>query len=759
MEFILRFFLKFVDAGNSQYMTKLHNMQFQSWLPLWLLPFLIIGLSAFAGYCYYRENKLNNRQKIKMSIMRALAYISLLFLLTLPVLRISGEGSPPGPLPVVIDASESMQIKDVNDKARMDSAFALAQDIITKNSYSELNPVLYRSGKEFVKMKKDDKQPDADGLTTSLDVMLAGGIEDFTGEFCPGMIIITDGADNSNRSISGTINRLKKKNVPVYTCGIGKERSKDIAVTSLLGEDVVFVDEKAKLLVNIRQYGYKGEDAELKIFLDDKEIFTDKYPMPEEGELSFPVEYTPTKKGTYILKAQVTGKSGEITVENNFQQKNIRVIDEKIKILMVFGSPSWEYRYLNGAFERDKRVDTKVYMPDVDPRIIRKGKSKHFIDKLPLTINELNKQFDIVFISRIDVQQLPRQFLRILPEYVDANSGSVAMLSDPYYIPHTIKGTPLETLVPLNIHDVKSRNYRDELFTPLTEEYTFKVTEDGNTNRLVLFSGNKKENSKIWSELPPINYCYTGGGLKPSSINLLVTMKSKRGKEFPAIVYHSYGKGTVLFMAFDSTWRWRKEYGDRYFRDFWGKAVQFLGLPHLLNESAQSVIFAGDENSIAGEKMSIRARVCNADYSPFMGDAIDLNLDENGVQRKISMNSVAGRAGIFKTTFVPEVPGKIVFSLPEKYKAQPVEIHVTRRRKEFLKSNMNKRLLTQISEDTGGTFFHEPDFKKVLDEVMKKRPMQQIYVNISFWDTWLMLALVVTLFTIEWVFRKLYYLD
>ena len=756
---IVRFLLKFVDAGNSQYMTKLHNMQFQSWLPLWLLPFLIIGLAAFASYCYYREKRLSKRQKITMSILRSLAYISLLFLLALPVLRITGEGSPPGSVPVIIDTTESMQIKDVNDKARIDFGFALAKDIAEKNPYPELTPVLYRSGREFIKMKKDESQPLADGPATSLDVMMSGGISDFSGEFCPGVILITDGADNSNRSISGTMNRLKKKNIPVYTCGIGKERSKDIAVTSLLGEDVVFVDEKAKLLVNLRQYGYKGEDAELKIFLDDKEVFIDNYPIDEEGELSFPVEYTPEKKGVYILKAQITGKSGEITLENNFQQKNIRVIDEKIKILMIFGGPSWEYRYLNGAFERDKRVDVKVYMPEIDPRVITKGKSKHYLDKLPLTVNELNKKFDIVFISRIDVRQLPRQFLKILPEYVDAYSGSVAMLSDPNYIPHTIKGTPLEQLVPLNIYDVKSRTYRDELFIPLQEEYKFKVTEDGNANRLVLFSGNKKENSKIWSELPHVNYCYTGGGLKPSTINLLVTMKNKRGKEFPAIVYHSYGKGTVLFMAFDSTWRWRKEYGDRYFRDFWGKAVQFLGLPHLLNESAQSVIFAGDENCIAGEKMSIRARVCNADYSPYMGDTIDLSLDENGVERKLTMNSVTGRAGIFKTNFVPEVTGKLIFTLPDKYKAQPVEIHVSRRRKEFLKSNMNRKLLSRIAENSGGMFFHNPEYKKVIDEVMARRPMQQIYVNITFWDTWLMLILVVSLFTAEWVFRKLYYLD
>ena len=757
--FLVQYILKFMNNTDGQYMSKLHNVQFQSWLPLWLLPFLIIGVIALASYCYYRDKRLNKRQKIILAVLRSLAYISLIMLLALPVLRITGEGAPPGALPVIIDASESMTIKDVDGKDRITFAFKLANDIQNKNPYSELRPVLYRAGREFEKMQLGNEQPIANGPTSSMDAMLASGMEDFSGEFCPGVILISDGADNSNRSISGTINSLKKKNIPVFSCGIGKERSKDIAVTSLLGEDVVFLDEKAKLLVNIRQYGYKGEDAELKIFLNDKEIFKDIYAMGKKGELSFPVEYTPEKKGTYLLKAQITSKSGEITFENNFQLKNIRVIDEKIKILMVFGCPSWEYRYLNGAFERDKRVKTKVYMPDVDQRLFTKGKSKHFINTLPLTINDLNKNFDIVFISRINAKTLPKQFVKILPEFVDAYSGSVAILSDPTFIPHTIKDTPLEPLVPLTLHDVKSRNYRDELFAPFKDEYTFKVTEDGNTNRLVLFSGNKKENMQIWKDLPLIKYCYTGGGLKPSTINLLVLMTNNKGKEFPAIVYQSYGKGTVLFMAFDSTWRWRKEYGDRYFRDFWGKAVQFMGLPHLLKESAQSVIFAGDENCVAAEKLSIRARVCNADYSPYMGDTIELSVNENGVDKTLTMNSVPGRSGIYKINFIPEVPGKLTFKLPEKYKAQPIEVNVSRRRKEFLKSNMNKTLLTRIADDSGGVFFHNPNYKKVLDEVMAKRSMQQIYINITIWDTWLMLMIIVSLFSAEWVFRKLYYLD
>jgi CBS domain-containing protein len=66
----------------------------------------------------------------------------------------------------------------------------------------------------------------------------------------------------------------------------------------------------------------------------------------------------------------VTGPDDEITLDNNAYVRPVRVIDEKVRVLMVFGTPTWEYRYLHGAFDRDKRVRTRVYLESLDRRII-----------------------------------------------------------------------------------------------------------------------------------------------------------------------------------------------------------------------------------------------------------------------------------------------------------------------------------------------------------------------------------------------------
>lgn len=287
----------------------------------------------------------------------------------------------------------------------------------------------------------------------------------------------------------------------------------------------------------------------------------------------------------------------------------------------------------------------------------------------------------------------------------------------------------------------------------------FEITEDGQTNQLVIFSSNKNENKKIWNGLPPVYNCYSEGRLKPSAISLLMTLKSGSNHEIPAIIHHSYGKGSVLFLAFDSTWRWRKEYGNRYFRDFWGKAVQFLGLPHLLDEAAQSVIFVGKENCSVDEPVSIRAKISNPDYSPYLGESVNLTIKSNEDKEKIKMNYVKGRPGMFECEYIPQKQGGITLELPEKFSANPVELRAVNKRLEFRNPAMNKTILNKIAENTAGKSVDCSDSGKILEQILKNRTMKLMKTKISLWDRWFVFVLLIIILSTEWIFRKLYCLD
>ena len=761
MDYIYRMILKLINSGDGKYITNIHQVRVDYLIPSWLIIFLIAGLVGIAFYGYYRNSKLLNRKKlIILTALRSLAYTLLLLVLIQPRLVVEGEGVPPGTIPMIIDGTKSMTIKDVANHDRISAARTLSTTIMdAAGSLKETTISPYWAGKEFTAYDPE-KTVLPDGEYTSLARMLEQGVYNHLGEYCPGVILLSDGANNKSDALDNILQGFKKKDIPVYTCGIGTSKSTDIAVTYIVGEDVIFVSEKAKIYVNISQEGYINQTIRIKLYMEDQEVYSGDHELTKNGENSFPIEYQPIKKGVFRLRAEVDPRVGEITEENNHYIRTVRVIDEQIRVLMIVGGPSWEYRYLSGAFERDKRVTFNVYMQEADSRLFReKDSASHFINKVPLDAKSLDQQYDAIFISGIDVTQLPAGFVDALPEFVE-KSGGLAIISDPALIPYSMKNSKLEPLIPISLGRKKGRTYRDELFTPNEDDYTFTLTADGMANQLVLFSGNNEENIKIWSELPPIHSCYKGGRLKPSSINLVTVSQSKSPEKIPAIVYHSYGKGTVLFMGFDSTWRWRKEFGDRYFRDFWGKAVQFLGLPHLLNEAAQSVILIGSPDCFVGKKIDIRARISNSDFSAYVGPNVKLSIkDSNETIRTVEMYPIIGRKGMYRVDYVPEAAGELKLEILSKFNAKPVDIRVMNQQKEFLDSEMNEKLLKTVSEKTSGKFFDLKNADKLLETLMDNRPKRQINISVTLWDSALMFILILIVLTAEWVLRKYTYLD
>ena len=761
MDYIYRMILKLINSGDGKYITDVHQVRVDYLIPSWLIIFLIVGLIGVSFYGYYRNSKLLNRKKlIILTTLRSLAYTLLLLVLIQPHLVIEGEGAPPGTIPMIIDGTKSMTIKDVNNRDRMSAVRTLSKTLMEKaEDLKETTISPYWAGKEFTAYDPE-KTVLPDGEYTSLARMLEQGIYNHLGEYCPGVILLSDGANNKSDALDNVLQGFKRKDIPVYTCGIGTSKSTDIAVTYIVGEDVIFASEKAKIYVNVKQEGYINQTIRIKLYMEEEEVYSGEHELTKNGENSFPIEYQPLEKGVFRLRAEVDPRVGEITEENNHYIRTVRVIDEQIRVLMLVRGPSWEYRYLSGAFERDKRVNFNVYMQEADSRLFsKKDAAGHFITKIPIDPKILDKTYDAIFISGIDVTKLPEGFVNALPEFVE-KSGGLAIISDPSLIPYSMKGTKLESLIPISLGRKRGRTYRDELFMPEEEDYTFTLTPDGMANQLVLFSGNNEENIKIWSELPPIHSCYQGGRLKPSSINLVTVSRKKSPEQLPAIVYHSYGKGTVLFMGFDSTWRWRKEFGDRYFRDFWGKAVQFLGLPHLLNEAAQSVILIGSPDCYVGKKIDIRARVSNNDFSAYIGPNVKVSIkDSNEAIKTVEMYPIVGRKGMYRVDYVPETAGELRLEILSKFNAKPVDIRVMNQQKEFLDSEMNKKLLTKISETTNGEFFDLKNADDLLTTLMKNRPKRQINISVTLWDSVLMLILILIVLTAEWVMRKYTYLD
>jgi hypothetical protein len=259
-------------------------------------------------------------------------------------------------------------------------------------------------------------------------------------------------------------------------------------------------------------------------------------------------------------------------------------------------------------------------------------------------------------------------------------------------------------------------------------------------------------------------------------------------------------------MGFDATWRWRKEHGDRYFRDYWGKIVQFLGLPHMLGGQAQSRILLDRIEASIGDRVQLTAQVRNPDYTPFGEAKVDVSMTQaDGTTVRIELPAVASRPGFYRTTLYPDRTGRILFSLDERFMAEEQELNVSSTTREFRDAGMNLDLMRELAAETGGLVLHpaclgetnragrageaagdeetknlvatarriEDEGKQPLEDdefvnalaahalelISGRRPLTRLEVEQPLWDTLTALLLAIVLLCTEYFFRKRWYLD
>ena len=691
--------------------------------PLWVTLFLAVFAVVAAIYMYRRVRNLENRRRRILTTLRALVYIAMLFMVAAPQLRVEGEGRPAGPLPIILDRTDSMSLKDVYDAPRLNAALEV-EKALTRHAKKGLGLIQFHylygddvlpwnqeadpSEEAFDALDEETLAIQTQGAQTSIRKSIIDGLKRHRGVYSPGILIIGDGAHNVGELVDPAIAYLEKRNIPGYFIPIGQERPKDIALDHIIGEEIVFVDEKFKCFVSMQQTGFTGRDLEVRATFGSDTVPAKPVRAESEDEMTFPLEHTPKETGIFDLTVQIPADHEELTAENNVVTRKIRVIKDRIRILMIFGTPSWEFRFLQGAFERDRRVEHKVYLESVDPRIF-KYKQKRFIEKLPEKKEDLFRNFDMVYISDISMRSLSPQFHEILEEFVVEEGGGLVIISDGTEVPYSLKGTALEKLLPVRIEAPIGRSsFKQEMFKPLSTKYFLTVAEEGQGNPMITFDVDRKRNQEIWDEFPPMFEVCPDAEMKPSGILLVSAIPEGETEGAPAIVYHTYGKGIVLYMGFDSTWRWRKEYGDRYFRDFWGKVVQFMGLPHLLGESAQSRIFLDRLEAHVGDRVVVTGSIRNKDYSPYLADSITATITREAERDlEIELPVVSGRPGIFRASYYPDVEGKMVFRLPNKLNAEPQELEVTKISREFLDSKVDIPLMKGVADKTKGEVFME----------------------------------------------------
>jgi hypothetical protein len=761
------------------------------------LAALLVGLSIVL---YKREESIPPFKRTILAVLRSLFLLGLLALLLKPTLRFTVEGRVRRAMVILIDGSASMKIEDPRledvDMKRaaialglMDAKGGLRQSIPPESISLVAHPartelvkgmlrnadlaLLKRLGFDydlrpftFARELNDvaangqaatqpanswiDALP-SDGSSTALGDALGNVLLQTRGQPLAGIFLATDGANNAGSAPELQAERAGQAGVPLYIWGVGLAAPRDIIVGSIYAEQIAFVNDKVPVTVRVRSVGLAGQSADLILREQDQEVARKHIEFGADGEQVVHLEYTPEKAGDFKLTALVPPRADEVVKDNNQQSTQIRIIDGKIKVLLVDQAPRWEFKYLQAMLLRDRRVELKCVLQEVDPGLASAGSV--YLSQFPTDKKDLF-HYDLVIFGDVDPNNLADTDLAHLNEYVSKFGGGLLVIAGRQHDPRDYHGTPLEKMLPVDTDESPSTDSQTSGEQPIH----FELTAAGRAAAMMRLADTEQASDEIWAKFPPIYWDAAVLRAKPSAQVLLVDSDPAKGSRFgkiPIMAIQQYGLGQVMFVGTDNTWRWRKNDGDLYYTLLWGQIVQRLSLPHLLGESKRTQLTLDKAGYATGDRVTVYARLYNEGYEPVVEPSVVGHYQTaGGSAQSVLLRPLPEQPGIYRGDFTAPLAGNYQFSL-QRDETTKLPFSVTEPKLEVGDTAMNEAGLRAMAKASGGAFFHEEDIFKLPDMISKKTENVQSTVDVDLWSSPICFLTLLAIVTAEWILRKL----
>ncbi len=604
----------------------------------------------------------------------------------------------------------------------------------------------------------------ADCPQTPLGDAVRGLLGRKRGQPLAGVLLVTDGASNRGGQPLDAAAFAKQEEVPLYIYGVGIASPRDLIVGNLFAQEVAFVKDEVPVVVRIRGQGMAGQSAKLVLKLNDKPVDEKEVRFTRDGEQVLNMAFTPEQTGDFTLTASMAPRDDEAVKDNNALSQRLRVVDGKIKVLLVEQSPRWEFKYLQAMLLRDRRVELKCVLFDADPGLSR-GKDSPYLKDFPLRKEELFA-FDLVYFGDVDPKHLQPPQIESIGEFVSKFGGAFVLIAGRRHGPGVWRKTVIEKMIPVEI-DTPAFEAAKAKEGGASRPVRLELSSAGKASNMLRLSDKEQESLSIWSGLPPVYWVCNVARSKPAAEVLVVDPdpgKASRFGKMPVVALQQYGLGQVLFVGTDNTWRWRRNAGDRYYTHFWGQITQRLALPHLLGLSKRTQLSADRRTYTAGDRVSIFARLYDERYEPVVEPLLRGSYSvgaEPGaattLDREVLLRPLPGQPGMYRGEFVAPAPGAYVFRVERDEKAR-LDFAVAEPRLELGDTAMNDQLLRQMAEASGGAYFREEGLHALPDAIGKKVERVQSKIEPPLWSSPFYFLLLLAVVTAEWLLRKRYQL-
>jgi len=634
-------------------------------------------LAAAGASWFYRRRQPDLPPTIRRALtaLRAGSLALLAVLLADPILEVAVRHAPRPVLWMLFDGSESMAIPDDLPSADRET-LALATGLVAEGSAEpptrqdyvaawlrksagnvtatlaeqfRLRGFLLESPESVRTLAIDPAAGPAEvgkalaeQLTTAGKVTaLGGGFEELamrqSSGNLQGVVVVSDFDQNAGPPAAEAARRL---GVPVYTLGVGPAASEDLTL-ELMAPPMMKKGERSTITAAVRQTGLDGQTVR---------VVATVRPLdgPAAGEaavigerdltlagpaasLEFP--FTPEAAGRVEFAVAADPLAGEAAATNNRAVRDVTVRDDFLRLMYVEYEPTWEWRFVKEVFHRDSLVGMRgfrTFLRSADPRV--RAANELFVTT-PAPPRSDFFATDVIFLGDMPASALSSRFCSLTREFVERFGGGLVVIAGHRFGPAQLAGTPLEDMLPVVLAGDGP---------PQQEAFTLRLTPDADLVDFMQLGDDEAENRRAWANLGPLPWYQPVARPHPQATVLAEhptdTCADGRTPQ-PLIAMRRFGRGEVVYLGFNETWRLRKRYGERYYRQLWGQMIHRLALGHALGNQKRFVVRTDSDRYDSDDTALVTVEAYDANFEPLETD----DLPEGVLVARLQRPAAAGR--------------------------------------------------------------------------------------------------------------------
>jgi len=444
-------------------------------------------------------------------------------------------------------------------------------------------------------------------------------------------------------------------------------------------------------------------------------------------------------------------------VSNNSFNLSVKVVRDKIRILMVSGNPSMNYRFMRTTLKNDPSIDLLSFVILRTPSDILNVPPQE-MSLIPFPVETLFskeiKNFDLLIFDNFKYNlYLSPHHLESIREFV-RGGGGFAMIGGPNLLNEgRYAMTPIGEILPVRFAEKEDYRRDSRVGVMLSRAGVAHPITRLSSDTAGDTAGDDAQRLSFWKEMPPLD----GFNLLEAKSSAIVLLESADGIPWPLLTVSNYGNGRVLTLATDYSWKWymgmvARGKGNHAYLRLMDRMVRWLTKDPGLDPVQ---ITLPESTGSAGQEIEIRIKLREEDLSPNLRSMVSfsvLNPDGTKIESRIKPT---GQSGEYLGSFLSQKGG--IYKLKVETSADHLEESmVVAGLLEGLDAAPDHEQLKKISASTGGKFLSKSvNLSKEIEGYARKGEGRFIEEKrSSVWARPFVMVLVLGFLIVEWFFRR-----